>query len=154
MSDVFKIINATKEEACRAAEAEAIRAKTGETESLSYDFANGKGFADAIESISGGSIDVKSAARCEIVTVGANTVSNPVDAIGYFGQESPYKGFIIVLLDTPTIQNQLGAVMCKPSATAPYWWRWRDSSLNWPSSFNNTWDTRLVEDSKYLVLEW
>lgn len=54
MSDVFKIINATKEEACRAAEADAIRAKTGETESLSYDFANGKGFAEAIESISSG----------------------------------------------------------------------------------------------------
>lgn len=54
MSDVFKIINATKEEACRTAEAEAIRVKTGETESLTYDFANGKGFADAIESISSG----------------------------------------------------------------------------------------------------
>lgn len=57
MSDVFKIINATKEEACRTAEAEAIRAKTGETESLSYDFANGKGFADAIAAISGGGSD-------------------------------------------------------------------------------------------------
>lgn len=110
--------------------------------------------ADSIESISGGSIDVKSAVRCEIVTVGANTVSNPVDAVSYFGQSSPYKGFAIILLDSPTTQNQLGAVMSKPSATTLFWWRWRDNELNWPSTFNNTWDTRLVEDSEYLVLEW
>lgn len=54
MSDGFKIINATKEEACRTAEADAIRAKTGGTTPLTYDFANGKGFAEEIANIPSG----------------------------------------------------------------------------------------------------
>lgn len=57
MPDVFKLINATKETACRTAEAEAIRAKTGGTSPLAYDFNNDKGFADAISALpSGGSL--------------------------------------------------------------------------------------------------
>lgn len=57
MPDEFKMINATKETACRTAEAEAIRAKTGDTDPLTYDFENDKGFADAIAAIpSGGSL--------------------------------------------------------------------------------------------------
>lgn len=56
MPDEFKMINATKEEACRIAEAEAIRAKTGGTDPLTYDFNNAKGFADAIAAIPSGGI--------------------------------------------------------------------------------------------------
>lgn len=56
MPDEFKLINATKETACRTAEAEAIRAKTGGTVPLAYDFNNDKGFADAIAAIPSGGI--------------------------------------------------------------------------------------------------
>lgn len=51
MPDVYKMINATKEEACRSAEADAIREKTGESASLAFDFENEKGFAEAIAAI-------------------------------------------------------------------------------------------------------
>ena len=51
---IDKAIDSAKEAACRTAEANAIRAKTGNTAQLTYDFDNGKGFADAIESIETG----------------------------------------------------------------------------------------------------
>ena len=51
---IDKAIDSAKEAACRTAEADAIRAKTGSTAQLTYDFDNGKGFADAIESIETG----------------------------------------------------------------------------------------------------
>ena len=51
---VDKLIDSTIENACRTAEANAIRAKTGSTAQVTYDFENGKGFADAIESIETG----------------------------------------------------------------------------------------------------
>lgn len=48
------LIDGTKEIACRTAEADAIRAKTGDSAQIAYDFDNGKGFADAIEAIPSG----------------------------------------------------------------------------------------------------
>lgn len=48
------LIDKSKEEACRLAEANAIRVKTGENASITYDFANNKGFADAIAAIQTG----------------------------------------------------------------------------------------------------
>lgn len=50
----INLIDATKENACRTAEANAIRAKTGGSTPITYDFANGKGFADAIAAITTG----------------------------------------------------------------------------------------------------
>lgn len=52
----INLIDATKENACRTAEANAIRNKTGESASITYDFANNKGFADAIAAITIGVI--------------------------------------------------------------------------------------------------
>lgn len=49
-----KLIDSTKEAACRTAEANAIRSKTGSSAQISYDFANNKGFADAISAIPSG----------------------------------------------------------------------------------------------------
>lgn len=46
-----KLIDSGKENACRTAEANAIRAKTGNTASITYDWANNRGFADAIAGI-------------------------------------------------------------------------------------------------------
>lgn len=50
----MRLIDETQEVACRTAEANAIRAKTGGTAPIPYDFQNGKGFSDAIAGISGG----------------------------------------------------------------------------------------------------
>lgn len=52
-----KLVNSTKLDACLDAEADAIRAKTGGSSPIPYDYANNKGFADAIAAIpTGGGI--------------------------------------------------------------------------------------------------
>lgn len=51
---VDKLIDSTKENACRLAEANAIRAKVGTSAPITYDFANDLGFAMAIASIPAG----------------------------------------------------------------------------------------------------
>lgn len=48
------LIDGTKLDACNTAEADAIRAKTGGTDPIPYDYANNKGFADAIAAIQTG----------------------------------------------------------------------------------------------------
>ena len=48
------LIDRTKLDACLDAEADAIRAKTGDSNDLTFDFANDKGFADAIAAIPSG----------------------------------------------------------------------------------------------------
>lgn len=45
------LVNSTKLDACLDAEADAIRAKTGGSADIPFDFANSKGFADAIAAI-------------------------------------------------------------------------------------------------------
>ena len=45
------LIDQTKDAACKTAEADAIRAKTGGSAQIAYDFSNNKGFADAIDAI-------------------------------------------------------------------------------------------------------
>ena len=53
------LVDSTKLDACLDAEADAIRAKTGGTSPIPYDFANNKGFADAIAAIpTGGGADM------------------------------------------------------------------------------------------------
>lgn len=48
------LIDGAKLDACNTAEADAIRAKTGGSSPIPYDYANNKGFADAIDSIQTG----------------------------------------------------------------------------------------------------
>ena len=48
-----ELVDASKLDACCTAEANAIRAKTGSSAQIVYDWANSKGFADAIAAISG-----------------------------------------------------------------------------------------------------
>ena len=48
------LIDGAKLDACNTAEADAIRAKTGGADPIPYDFANNKGFADAIAAIPSG----------------------------------------------------------------------------------------------------
>lgn len=49
-----KLVDSTKLDACLDAEADAIRAKTGGASDILFDFANNKGFADAIAAIQTG----------------------------------------------------------------------------------------------------
>ena len=51
---VDKLVDSTQLDACCTAEANAIRAKTGGSAQLAYDWANNKGFADAIAAIPSG----------------------------------------------------------------------------------------------------
>lgn len=46
-----ELVDASKLDACCTAEANAIRAKTGSSAQIAYDWANSKGFADAIDAI-------------------------------------------------------------------------------------------------------
>ena len=48
------LVDSTKLDACLDAEADAIRAKTGDSNDLTFDFVNNKGFADAIAAIQSG----------------------------------------------------------------------------------------------------
>lgn len=51
---VDKLVDSTKLDACLDAEADAIRAKTGGSSDILFDYANNKGFADAIAAIPSG----------------------------------------------------------------------------------------------------
>lgn len=51
---IDKLVDSTKLNSCLTAEADAIRAKTGGTAQIPFDFSNSKGFAEAIAAISGG----------------------------------------------------------------------------------------------------
>ena len=51
---VDKLVDSSKLDVCCTAEANAIRAKTGGSSSITYDWANSKGFADAIAAIQTG----------------------------------------------------------------------------------------------------
>ena len=48
------LVDGAKLDACNTAEADAIRAKTGGTDPIPYDYENNKGFADAIAAIPSG----------------------------------------------------------------------------------------------------
>lgn len=52
-----ELVDATKLDACCTAEANAIRTKTGGSSPIAFDFANSKGFADAIAAIPTGGTD-------------------------------------------------------------------------------------------------
>lgn len=54
-----ELVDASKLDACCTAEANAIRAKTGSSAQIAYDWANSKGFADAIAAISGGGSNIE-----------------------------------------------------------------------------------------------
>lgn len=63
-----KLIDSTKEAACRTAEANAIRAKTGSSATINYDFANNKGFSDAIAAIPTGGGSSKNIQAAPVLT--------------------------------------------------------------------------------------
>lgn len=78
------LVDGAKLDACLDAEADAIRAKTGDSNDITFDFANNKGFADAIAAIPSGT------------TITDGIVVKARDADGYptevdvYGDVSPY----------------------------------------------------------------
>lgn len=64
------IVDGAKLDACNTAEANAIRAKTGSTDTIPYDYANNKGFADAIAAIptGGGGTSLSLEGRIGLIT--------------------------------------------------------------------------------------
>ena len=80
---VDKLVDSTQLDACCTAEANAIRAKTGSSAQISYDWANSKGFADAIAAISGGSSGLTQLASGSYTKSDtANGISIPVTYTG------------------------------------------------------------------------
>lgn len=77
------LIDQTKDAACKTAEADAIRAKTGGSAQIAYDFSNNKGFADAIAAIpTGGASDLTLLGSGEYTHGGGNTMTISVSYTG------------------------------------------------------------------------
>ena len=77
------LVDGAKLDACNTAEADAIRAKTGGTDPIPYDYANNKGFADVIAAIPSGTTITDG-----IVIKARDTNGNPTD-IDYYGEILP-----------------------------------------------------------------
>lgn len=138
--------------ATRANLAEAVTAKGVDTlPTASFDtIATNIGLIEG-----GGGINVASAVKTKIVTVGANSVTNSVAALEYFGYAAPFPNLTIIALDAFTVNNEFGFFVSQDGySSGQRWWRWRDNAINWPNTFNTSWDTRLVEGKKYLIIEW
>lgn len=75
------LVDGAKLDACNTAEADAIRAKTGGSADIPFDFANNKGFADAIAAIpSGGSGGAALfSGTVELVDTTTSALTIPVD---------------------------------------------------------------------------
>lgn len=76
------LIDGAKLDACLDAEADAIRAKTGDSNDIPFDYANDKGFADAIAAIpSGGGFSLLASGSYTLASQG-DTVRIPVSFSG------------------------------------------------------------------------
>ena len=97
-----KLVDSSKLDACCTAEANAIRAKTGSSAQIAYDWANSKGFADAIAAISGGgSADTVTAS----VTPGADSGTITITA-GSFVLGTKYLVLITSDVTGPDTTNE------------------------------------------------
>lgn len=77
------LIDGAKLNACNTAEADAIRAKTGGSSPIPYDFANNKGFADAIAAIqTGGATETLLESGTFSKTEATNSVTIPTSHSG------------------------------------------------------------------------
>lgn len=113
------LIDVTKEEACRTAEANTIRAKTGDSTQIAYDFANGKGFADAIAAIptGGGGSAVQSGSFTAGTTTSTWTITVTSGFTHFYIMDATFDS-----LDTGTGNRMLAgyAEGTSSSADVPY----------------------------------
>lgn len=97
------LIDSAKFAACNTAEADAIRAKTGGSSPIPYDYENNKGFADAIAAISGsgGNLVARTYSGTVIMSdVASTTLVVPVDIHGALFVDGNY-----VLSKTGVVSN-------------------------------------------------
>lgn len=87
---VDKLVDSTKLDACLDAEADAIRAKTGGSSDIPFDYANNKGFADAIASIQTGG---GSSSSYELLNT--FTISEPVSELEMTVPEGDYHNLLL-----------------------------------------------------------
>lgn len=76
------LIDKTKDSACKSAEADAIRVKTGGSAQIAYDWANNKGYADAIAAISGSGLKYKIGDFTLTSSVAYNTLTGITHNLG------------------------------------------------------------------------
>lgn len=106
---VDKLVDSTKLDACLDAEADAIRAKTGGSADIPFDFANNKGFADAIAAIPSGGGTVYTG-TVELTNVTARELIIPVDVsnaeefevLAYCDRTGTVSGGVVTYDDEPT----------------------------------------------------
>lgn len=92
---IDKAVDSAKLNACLDAEADAIRAKTGGSADIPFDYANSRGFADAIAAIpSGGSGNLR-------VTI-ASTLTKLEQFIALLPSGHESEGFTATALDKPS----------------------------------------------------
>ena len=143
-----KLVDSSQLNACCTAEANAIRAKTGSAASIAFDWANSKGFADAIAAISGGGsgYDFSWPTYVTEVTIGANSVANTQQASDYF--TSSGTRVLAIMEDAATITNQVVAIMFGPNRCV------RKTSSGYGTSVNvaSNYTGYLVEGTKYVLL--
>ena len=108
------LVDGAKLDACNTAEADAIRAKTGGTDPIPYDFTNNKGFADAIAAIpSGGGDTLESdflVIRKETVVTGENTVSNTAQHYSYLNGLKSVSGTLFAVSMHPKASYQYNEI--------------------------------------------
>lgn len=130
------LIDGAKLDACLDAEADAIRAKTGDSNDLTFDFANNKGFADAIAAIpsGGGGNTLESdflTIYKETVEIGENTVTN----------SAGYRDYLVSIKSIP---GTLFAMSIHKKASYTYN-EWANGYANGNNSigyrYRNTWQT-------------
>lgn len=110
-----KLIDSSWEEDCRTAEANAIRVKTGGSSAITYDWANKKGFADAIAAI--GDIPSGGTDRLKTATL-TLTQDYPIEATvgtiikGLIDATIGTDYWVAVVSDAPSTMTDLTSVVC------------------------------------------
>jgi hypothetical protein len=118
------LIDQTKDSACKTAEADAIRAKTGGSAQLAYDWANNKGFAEAIAAIpTGGGGSAEKLLGSGTYTVSA-TANSATISTGITNSDTTKPVKILVVKDSKT------------SGVGQMLW-WASSYLTGPDDFVN-----------------
>lgn len=108
-------------------------------------------YASADVSVSGGgSISVEWATSVEIITIGANSVTNTQGVADYF-TSAGYSFNLCILLDEFTVNNQFVWSANHTKNIPQTIVRWRNNGLN-SASINAGYDCFLVEGTRYLLI--
>lgn len=141
---VDKLVDSTQLDADLTSVANAIRTKGGTSASLAFP----SGFVSAIEDIQSGGGDPGdefewATTTNQVVTIGANSVTNTQAAKSFFDALATYN--MCILLSPLTDENQF--VYCGTSGAM----RYRGGTVA-STIIGSAYDTKLVEGTKYLLI--